>query len=175
MKKMAKLFILSSTILAFTGSVGPSITVLADNTNTEATNIPISSSEYNQKNYQKLYNSLSPEKKKEFDEITKDQNLSPTQQYNILQERNNLTQDRTTLKQERTPQWKLTLLKKAVKYGAKLIGKKLKNKTLASIVNYLTGFENNIQKGLEKAFIKYLHVSKSTAKWVAKTLVFIFF
>lgn len=71
--------------------------------------------------------------------------------------------------------WKITVIKEAIKYAAKLLGKKLGEKTLADFVNYLTGFEDNIQQGLENGMVKYLHVSRSTAKWVAKTVVFIFF
>ncbi|EMF0060829.1 hypothetical protein PFZ79_002686 [Enterococcus hirae] len=71
--------------------------------------------------------------------------------------------------------WKVTLLKEAVKYAAKLLKRKIGEKTLADFVNYLTGFEDNIQQGLENGMVKFFHINRNTARWVAKTVVFIFF
>lgn len=115
-----------------------------------------------------LYNNLSLEKQKEFDLLTTDGNFSEQDKIDILKEKYNNNS-------EGTAKWKVAILKKAVKYVAKLVGAKLSAKTLTDFVNYLTGFEDNVQTGLEKGLVKYLHVNKAVAKWAAKTAMFIFF
>jgi hypothetical protein len=57
----------------------------------------------------------------------------------------------------------------------KLLGAKIGAKTLADMVNYITDFESGLQSHMEKAFVKYLKVDKTTAHWVAKTIIFVFF
>ncbi|KAF0392063.1 MULTISPECIES: hypothetical protein [Lactobacillaceae] len=145
--------------------VVPSAVALADTTN--QTSVTVKNNN-NSKSFDELYSNLSSEKKKEFQEIVQTQGLNHSQQYQILQ-------DRETQSNEPTTRWKLSVLKKAVKYAAQLVGTKIKEKTLTEFVNYLTDFEDDMQTGLENGMVKYFHVNRTTAKWVAKTVMFVIF
>ncbi|EPI04434.1 hypothetical protein D920_00221 [Enterococcus faecalis 13-SD-W-01] len=42
-------------------------------------------------------------------------------------------------------------------------------------MNYLTDIEDHIQVGLENGMVRYFHISRDTAHWDIKIVVFIFF
>ncbi|RMC41975.1 MULTISPECIES: hypothetical protein [unclassified Lactobacillus] len=122
----------------------------------------------NNNNYDSLYDNLTPEKKYEFQELVSANLYTSSEQHKFLQ-------DKVDQDNQISLRWEVGVIKEAVKYAVKLVGAKLGEKSLADFVDYLTGFEGNIQEGIEKGLIKYLHVNKNVAYWAAKTVVFIFF
>lgn len=122
----------------------------------------------NDKEFNSLYSRLSLEKKTEFQDLVNSGLFSNDEQHQILQDK--IIQDNQI-----SLRWKVSVIKSAAKYALKLVGSKLGEKSLADFIDYLTGFEGNIQKGIEKGLIKYAHVNKDVAYWAAKTVVFIFF
>lgn len=165
MSRNVKLRAVAAVSLMLSGIIVPTTSALADTVN--KTNNTIATTN-DKKSFTVLYQDLAFEKKIEFAELVKSENLSSTTQYQLLLDRYNISR-------EATPRWKTAVLKKAVKYAANLLKVKIGGKSLTSIVNYLTGFEGNIQKGMENGLVKYLHVNRTAAKWAAKTVMFIFF
>src|SRR5699024_7291222 len=174
-KKLKKLGVttLSATMLA-TGIL-PAISHAQDN-KTKNNSISINSKKLSTTNLgtqfteqiQKYYNMLSDNKKQEFNSLIKEFQLTENQQLQVLL-------DKEIAKNSPTPKWKLAIIKKAIKYAARILGTKLSEKGLADIIDYLTDFEDDLQTGFENAFVKYLHVSRTAAHWAAKTIMFIFF
>lgn len=167
MKKVIKLVTITAASTILGSAVVPSVVSFADTTNN---NSVIVKTNDGTKSFDELYSELSSEKKQEFQDIVNTQGLNYSQQYQLLQDRNAQTTP------SRFPsKWKVSVLKKAVEYGAKILGAKMGEKTATDFVNYLTDFEGNIQTGLENGMVKYLHVNRTAAKWAAKTVVFVFF
>lgn len=158
MKINKKIIALLTVSVVSVGAVSPVFQTYADT----VPKITISTDE----NFLKLYNSLSDEKKAEFAALVQENQLTADEQYQVLKDYVN---------KPLMPRWKLTVLKEAVKYAAKIVGAKIGEKTITDFVNYLTDFEDHIQDGLENGMVKYFHISRDTAHWAAKTVVFIFF
>jgi hypothetical protein len=158
--------------LALAGSIMgtalvPSFSAFADsNESSQEFNIPQNNEESNS-----LFkeNGLTDSQQKDFNEIKQSGQFSEQQLNSVLKDKMNQSNPMFAQK------WKIALIKSAIKYGAKLIGKKLEGKTLTDAVNYLTGFEDNIQDGIQNTLVKYLHVNSNVAYWTAKTVVFVFF
>lgn len=162
MKKSIKLVTAAATAMMLGGVIAPATISLADSIDNNGISVS------KNKAFDELYSELTPEKKSEFQKLIDSEKLTNEQQYQILQ-------DTYTVNHQASPRWKVAVLKQAIKYAAKLVGTKLSEKGLADFVNYLTGFEDNIQSGLENGLVKYCHVNRTVAKWAAKTVVFIFF
>ncbi len=135
-------------------------------------NSNIALSQKQEKTYDELYSMLTNDKKVEFTNLLKQHDFTWNEKIQLLQSHMQANENSEVITQKN---WKITLLKKAIKYAARLIGAKLGEKKLTDFVNYLTGFEDNIQQGLENGMVKFFHVNRNTARWVAKTVVFIFF
>ena len=158
MKINKKIIALLTVSVVSMGAISPTFQTFADTV--PATTISTD------ENFLTLYNTLSDDKKAEFVAVVQENHLTVDEQYKVLNDYVNKSP---------MPRWKLTVLKEAVKYAAKLVGAKIGEKTIADFVNYLTNFEDHIQAGLENGMVKYFHISSNTAHWTAKTVVFIFF
>ncbi|OTO52012.1 hypothetical protein [Enterococcus faecium] len=158
MKINKKIIALLTVSVVSVGAISPAFQTFADT-------VPASTISTDE-NFLKLYNTLSDDKKAEFVALVQENHLTADEQYKVLNDYVN---------KPPMPRWKLTVLKEAVKYAAKLVGAKIGEKTIADFVNYLTDFEDHIQDGLENGMVKYFHISRNTAHWAAKTVVFIFF
>lgn len=116
--------------------------------------------------YDVLYDRLSPDDKVTFDAIVAEGQLTPAEALDILQ-----TRDGASVQ----PRWKVSVLKAAIKYGAKLVGYKISEKGLASFTDYLFGWSGSMEKRLSDGFVKFFGVNRTVANWTAKTVMFVVF
>ncbi|MEY8736513.1 hypothetical protein AB9M75_04525 [Lactobacillus sp. AN1001] len=67
--------------------------------------------------------------------------------------------------------WKTWIIKKA----AQLLAAKLGSKSAADIANYLTGFEDDLQSGIQSYLTSRCGWNSNAAYWTAKSIIFAVF
>ena len=148
------------------GSVG--IANAAPTTNDSNTSTAISMTEsVSQVNENPTYQRLSSLKKQQFSEILQGMKLTTTQQLALLEQ---YAQEHPQPPYGEA-KWKTSVIKKI----AKLIAAKVGAKSVSSIMDFLTGWEGQLQDGIQYYLEKYCHFNSTVAYWTAKTIVFLAF
>jgi hypothetical protein len=113
--------------------------------------------------YDEIYARLSDTDKATFNEIVFENQLSATEQLDLLQTWDGMAAQ---------PRWKTSVLKLLV--GAALSAAGISNSATASkMLKAINSSQTNIEKSLENALVKYANVNRSVAKKAAKTAVFL--
>ncbi|WP_419154233.1 hypothetical protein [Weissella viridescens] len=119
----------------------------------------------------KLFKQLEPQDQKEFKAIVRGSNMSNTEQVSVLRDKLATYQDGS---QPTTAGIKIGTVKAIAKYVAKYTGRSIASKPLKAFINYLTNYEGKAQSGIQNGLVKYLHMNKNVAYWLARTIVFIY-
>lgn len=169
MKKISKKIALSSASAVFLlSTISPAVIAFADSTTlSEKTNNDLDN-KIQEKEFNSLYDALSPNKKEEFNSLIQFSELT-------LQEKIEILNYKFQSDSQPTARWKVALVRKALQYGGKLIGAKLGEKTISDMINYITNYQGKVETAISNAFVKYVHLNRGVANWVAKTVVFIVF
>lgn len=119
--------------------------------------------------------SISPEKEKYLQDMRKEYNLTQ-QDVNDIRYIYNQYSDIST------PRAKIGIIKKVIKVAgpvlmkaAKIFGVKMSEKSFAEFSNFLFGWQDDLQSGIETFLVNNLHWNRVAAEWTAKTIMFVVF
>lgn len=110
------------------------------------------------------YKNLTDKQKVEFNEISKHLNLSAIEQEELLREK---YENDTAIAPRGV---KTSIIKKA----AKLLAAKVGSATIAEVTDFLFGWQNDLQTGMEVFLINH-GWNKTVAHWTAKSIMFVLF
>ncbi|WP_349534026.1 hypothetical protein [Leuconostoc citreum] len=119
------------------------------------------------KNFDYLYNNLSDYKRNQFNQIVQEQNLSPTQQLDLLEQQDNFAN-------EPAPRWKAWLIRKAFETAAKMAGKSASGAMINKWAMTVSGASDSLRNGLSN-FLVDLGVNRKVANGIAATAMFVAF